>query len=380
MRSVREVLLFGVLIAAAAAAFPATASTGANPGLAFYGYGQIVADPPYPVVGQPANVAVTVTNSGDAPATNVAVKLSFNDWGVTFNGWQEIGTVTLPAIPVGGTATAAYTYTFQNRTHTCLEALIVGADQNSDPNDDRGQINLEVVNAGDSFTYPVPVVNNGDQPANLHVAGRCHHQPGGQAAGHRCREIQADVVLGPGEQLEVPVQIDFAGAPPGEVVVYDVDAYNPADPGNPHTRNHVRLVLTHQTARGLLQQAKADLEAAAGQEGNLLTRLRLRAAANEVDNVLAPRIWTDANHLTRGGERVFAETAGVERRLLCLEEGRTRAVGDPLNRAVRALPDAARLLAQEAAPGADLAGDEIQRQGEYPDAIRSYGEVWKRNR
>lgn len=382
MRSVREVLLFGVLIAAAAAAFPVKASTGANPGLAFYGYGQIVADPPYPVVGQPANLTVTVSNSGDAPATNVAVKLSYNDWGVTFQGWQEIGTVTLPSIPAGGTATAAYTYTFQNRTHTCLEALIVGADQNADPNDDRGQINLEVVNAGDTFTYPVPVVNNDDQPANLHIVGKCHHRPDGTAAGgnHQCREIQEDVVLGPGEQIEVPVQINFAGAPAGEVGVYDVDAYDPGDPANPHTRNHVRLVLTHQTARGLLQQAQADLEAAAGQEGNVPTRKQLRAAANDVENALAPRFWVDPNHLARGGERVFAETAAVARKLLSLEGGRTRAVGDPMNHAVRALADAARLLAQEAAPGMDLVGDELQRQGEYPDAIRSYGEEWKRSR
>lgn len=66
-----------------------------------------------------------------------------------------------PGLCAGLTATATFNYVFQNRTHTCLEALIVGADENTDPNDDRGQINLEVVNAGETFSYGVPIANNG---------------------------------------------------------------------------------------------------------------------------------------------------------------------------------------------------------------------------
>ncbi|MCC2668808.1 MAG: hypothetical protein K0Q72_1279 [Armatimonadetes bacterium] len=380
MKSMREVVLFGGLIVATAAAFPVKASTSANPGLAFYGYQQIVANPPYPVVGQPANISVTITNSGDAPATNVAVKLSYNDWGVTFNGWQEIGTVTLPAIPAGGSQTAAYTYTFQNQSHTCLEALIVSADENSDPNDDRGQINLEVVNAGGSFTYPVPVVNNGDQPANLHIAGRCAGGAAGQPHNHRCREMQQDVVLGPGEQIEVPVEIDFSNSPVGEVAEYLVDAYDPADPANPHTRNHVRLVMVHQTAHGLLEQATADLLAAAALESKVPAR-ELRNAAHQVQKALAPRFWVDPNHIVRnGGERVFTHSAAVERKLLDLQPGRSRPVGDLLNHAVRALADAARILAQEAGPATALAGDDLQRTGDYVDAIQSYGRAWKQAR
>jgi hypothetical protein len=379
MMKLRGLMLFSGLVWATAAAFPVTASPGANPGMAFYGYGQIVADPPYPVAGEPADLAVTITNSGDAPATNVAVKLSFNDWGVTFQGWQEIGTVIIPSVPAGGSATANYTHTFENQAHTCLEALIVSADQNTDPNDDRGQINLEVVNAGGSFTYPVPVVNNDDQSVNLHIQGRCNAaaDPGGQHR-HRCREIAQDVVLGPGEQLDVPVQIDFAGSPVGEVAVYDVDAFDPNDPANPHTRNHVRLVVASQTARGLLLQAHADLETAAALAGDGSVRPQLRAASHQIENALAPRFWIDADHLVRnGGERVFAEAAAVERKLQRLQPGQARPVGDPLNRAVRSLADAVRILTQGVATG-PLEGDLLQRQGDYSEAIRSYGHAWKR--
>jgi hypothetical protein len=93
-------------------------------------------------------------------------------------GWQEISTVLIPSIPAGGTATAEADYVFQHRTHTCLEALIVGSDQNDDPNDDRGQINLEVINASETFSYAVPVRNDGNQPLQLLLLGHCKDAAG----------------------------------------------------------------------------------------------------------------------------------------------------------------------------------------------------------
>lgn len=155
----------------------------------FYGSGgTITANPAYPMGGQNTHITVIVSNYGDQPATNVRLKISFNDWGVTFSGWQEISTVIIPSIPAGGTATAAADYVFQHRTHTCLEALIVGSDQNDDPNDDRGQINLEVINAGETFSYAVPVRNDGNQPLQFLVLGHCKDAAG--TVPHDCPKIE----------------------------------------------------------------------------------------------------------------------------------------------------------------------------------------------
>lgn len=81
------------------------------------------------------------------------MKLSYNDWGVTYQGWQEIDVVAIPSIPAGGTAEAEFDHVFENRAHTCLEALIVSADEDTGPNNDRCQINMEVIHAGESFGY-----------------------------------------------------------------------------------------------------------------------------------------------------------------------------------------------------------------------------------
>eukprot|EP00961_Rhodomonas_salina_P165023 2223754-Rhodomonas_salina.1 len=109
-----------------------------------YGYGSIVASPNPPVVGSPTTIRVTVSNSGTEAAHGVQVKLSFNTWGVVFDGWQEIETQTAD-IPAGGEETLTFTHVFISRTHTCLEAKIVdwGEGGNSVTTDDRGQINLE---------------------------------------------------------------------------------------------------------------------------------------------------------------------------------------------------------------------------------------------
>jgi hypothetical protein len=62
----------------------------ADPGFSFYGYGVIAPVPNPAIVDENTHITVTVSNTGADTATNVSVKLSFNDWGVTFQGWQEI--------------------------------------------------------------------------------------------------------------------------------------------------------------------------------------------------------------------------------------------------------------------------------------------------
>ena len=194
-----------------------TASAGADPAFAFYGYGEIVPDPNPAIANEITHITVTVSNRGSDPATNVQVKLSFNDWGVTFQGWQEIGVVTIPSIPANdgtndGTAEAEFDYVFENRAHTCLEAVIVSADQNTDPNNDRGQINMEVVHAGESFEYYVPIVNNGREGLLLQVHGECAHQdPAGTVAGRCHVEVEDDgrVWVPAGGEVLIPVQVEF---------------------------------------------------------------------------------------------------------------------------------------------------------------------------
>jgi hypothetical protein len=46
----------------------------------FYGSGgTITVNPAYPMVGQNTHITVIVSNYGDQPATNVRLKISFND-------------------------------------------------------------------------------------------------------------------------------------------------------------------------------------------------------------------------------------------------------------------------------------------------------------
>jgi hypothetical protein len=363
------------------------AAAQANPGLPFYGYGSIVATPAYPVVGENTHITVAVGNSGPATATNVQVRLSFNDWGVTFMGWQEIGTTTLASIPAGGTVTAAFDHVFITRTHTCLEALIVGADDNTDPNDDRGQINLEVINAGETFSYGVPVVNNGDGPLDLLVLGHARGGADGTVGGVRAEPIDVVLHLEAGGMAIVPVVIDLGALPLGAVVEYQVDAFDLADTTlSPNGHEHVLLRVVKTTARANKAYVTAQMTALAAGLPRGAAANQFRTAVKHLQTALEPRLWIDANHVRRGsGAEVFAMEGFFDRKatdvLPLLPESAKVAVEG----ALRTLMDCDRILAQTAV--ADAGGppaarallaqaDELRLNGDG-NAIRLYRQAWQ---
>ncbi len=68
----------------------------ANPRIDGYGYQAITVNPNPAVVYQNTHIDVSIGNSGANNAFGITVDLAFNDWGLSFNGWQPIGSqVTL---------------------------------------------------------------------------------------------------------------------------------------------------------------------------------------------------------------------------------------------------------------------------------------------
>lgn len=368
----------GAMFSAATAAF-----AGANPSIG-WNYGTIVATPHYPIVGESAKIEVTVTNPGDVPASNVQVKISFNDWGVTFQGWQEIDTITVPSIAAGGSVTVETHHTFQNRTHTCLEALIVGADEDTDPNDDRGQINLEVINSGETFSWDVPVVNNGDHPLNLLVVGMCkRNDPAGNdgAAGGPCRDDVKQVELAPGEELLVPVNIDLRDFAIGEQLEFELNAFDLGAGGDaflPQNRNHVLIRIIRGTARSIDESAKVQVNGVAAGVAHKGMKKRIQQAAAMIANALNDKAWVGDNGVKKkGGAAVFAHADAAVNQLMalldtCLNIEQKAALDD----AARKLSDAARILAQTA--GGNLKrGDDNRAAGDYRGAIHAYKHAWQ---
>lgn len=369
-----------------------SAQAQANPMLLNYGWGQIVANPHYPIVGETATISATITNAGNAPATNVQVKLSFNDWGVTFMGWQQMGSIqTIPVIPPGGSATVSVTNVFLNRTHTCVEALIVGADQNSDPNDDRGQINLEVVNSGESFSYDVPVVNNGQGNLDAGVNGQLFMREGqGLPIGGvlPVEVVPNEVHLGPGEMALVRVKLDLRALPPGPLML-KIEA---VDQNDPNARNNVIFDIRRTTAYQLKRDALAALQTLQPNLPTVAQRNKVGNAIGHVQKSMDLRLWKpgDENRLARSNAAasVFVQEAAAAQ---ILEGLLGEAIGLNekvlIDEVIRGLCDADRILAETAI--ADAGGhpaasvirqqaDDAREQGSYPDAMRKYGQAWIR--
>ncbi len=371
---------------AAGCLFAATAAfAGANPSIS-WNYGTITATPQYPIVGESAHIAVVVGNSGPDTATGVQVKISFNDWGVTFQGWQEIATVTIPSIPAGGTVLAETDYVFQNRTHTCVEAVVVGSSDNSDPNDDRGQINLEVINSGETFSWNVPVVNNGDQPLNLLLVGGCKHGPDGAAGneGHPCDMRPKEVVVAPGEEILVPVEIDLRGFAVGQQLEFELTAYDlGAGPEAflPQNRNHVLLRIIRETAKHLEDGARTQAATIAGTQTDKGAKKRIQEVAKLIEKATSPDLWIDANRVKKGGgASVFAHSqAAVNQLMALLDSGISLADKAALDGIARNLSDACRILAKtvNGDAGDIQAGDDNRAAGDYSGAINHYKHAWQ---
>lgn len=360
---------------------------GANPAIPFYGGGTIVATPHYPIVGEATRIDVTVGNPGDAAATHVQVRISFNDWGVTFNGWQEIGTVTLDTIPAGGTATATVEHVFLSPTHTCVEAIIVAADEDTEPSDNRGQINLEVLHAGDTFSYDVPIRNEGDAPIQVAIRGGCAGRDAAGQPDERCQGIKEEAELAPGEEVRVPVEMDLRGLPPGAVLEYLVEAVDTEG-----HRNHIVLRVIHTSARDLKAEALELASDLAASVSSRPLRQRLETVARHLDKALQIRRWHGKNHvIPNGGAAVFAqEQAAINQARALLDDRLPLEVKATLQEIVLKLVDADRILAQTAlaeaedidedqaieAAGQLADGDADREAGAYTRAIEHYRRAW----
>ena len=366
----------------------ATAIAGADPAFSFYGYQDIVADPSPAIANENTHITVTVSNLGDTPATNVMVKLSFNDWGVTFQGWQEIDVVSIPSIPAGGTEEAEFDFVFENRAHTCLEALIVSADVDTNSNNNRGQINMEVVNAGESFEYYVPIVNNGDEDLLLQVRGECLHQgPVGVVAG-RCRPIDELVLVPAGEEVPVLVEVEFfPDTPRGTPIDVVVNAFDPFNPGDVNAMNHVVLRVVFNTPRGLMEDCLAALDAlpplpspGKGKKSNGLGK-KIDEIASHIEKALALDAWVDDSLLQlhpHAVHLVYEQSAVAVQQLLTLTESKDLPIEwkIELNYCVGALTDAARTLLETAIreAGGNIEAEVFLQEG---DALRLSGEEKK---
>jgi len=392
-RTVLRLLSVTALTCAAAFADARTAQAQANPGIANYGWGQIVATPHFPIVGETATISVSIRNNGTAPATNVQVKLSFNDWGVTFFGWQQLGTTqTIAVIPPGESAIASVTHVFANRAHTCVEALVLSSDGgNTDPNDDRGQINLEVIDTGDNFGYDVPVVNNGEGPLNAAVNGLLFHEEQGAPGGQRVEVFPPEVNLAPGEMALVHVALDLRELPPGPLpMMLMIEAHDLADP---NARNNVVFQIRKTTAYQLKRDALAELQSLHGDMPTVALKNRVAVAIGHVQKSMELRFWKpgDENRLARSNSAasVFAQEAAAAHIL----EGLLNDEIDlddkvRIDTVIRGLTDADRILAETAIadaaghPAATVIrqqGDESRQEGEYVDAIRTYSKAWIRS-
>jgi len=370
-----------------------TAVADADPAFSFYGYQQIVANPSPAIANENTQITVTVANLGDAPATNVHVKLSYNDWGVTFQGWQEIDVVVIPSIPTGGTAAAEFDHVFTNRAHTCLEALIVSADQNADLNNDRGQINMEVVNAGESFAYGVPIVNNGEDDLVVQVRAECVRDDAAGAVVGRCRGIDELIRVPAGQEIFVPVQVEFfRDTPRGTPIDIVVKAFDVLSPDDVHAMNHVVVRVVYNTSRGLMEDCLAALDAlpllpspGKGKRSNGLAK-KIDEIASHIDKALASDAWVGDSRLEshpRAIPLVYEQSAVAVQQLLTLIESNDLPIEwkIELNQCVRDLTDAARILLQTAIrdAGGNLEaellleeGDALRLAGDEKNAVRKY--------
>ncbi len=120
------------------------------------------------------HIDVEIENNGANAASGIHVLLSYNDWGLSFNGWQPIDTeVVSTSLQPATSAVVGFDHVFLGAAHTCLQAKItqVDAGGNTIISDDSAQLNLEVINVhgdgkGDA-SFAVPLRNDGNKPIEV---------------------------------------------------------------------------------------------------------------------------------------------------------------------------------------------------------------------
>ncbi len=386
-KSAQSLAVVGVLSGLVLLADAGRVEAAANPKLPFYGYNAIVPSPNPAIVNQNTSIAVSVENDGDATATNVGVAVNYNDWGVTFSGWQPIGTANIPSIAAAATETTSFNFTFLNRAHTCVEAIITGASENGNIDDDRGQINLEVVDSAGSFQYDVPVRNRGAGPRIVDVGGECD----GDGLIVECNiPPRNGMPLPPGQEIMLPIQVEFPpGAAIGSQVEIIVAAADTSDPNDAANQEHVRFIVNLTTARAAKEAARDELEALLGELPTEKLEKPLVKAITKINESLASHAWqTDSSVGLDGGGKVFAKEGAAVATLIKLADGLS--MGSALvtiEAAMQSLVNADRILVESAlgeasgdttaAEAALQAADALWRAGNLKDAIKGYKEAWE---
>ena len=103
--------------------FSMTNGQSADPGFPMYGNFAIMPDSFPGIVGVNTDIDVLLLNYGASATTGAEVELSFNDWGVTYQGWQPIGTMSYDVL-ANNNLQQTFSHVFQSRAHTCLQAVI----------------------------------------------------------------------------------------------------------------------------------------------------------------------------------------------------------------------------------------------------------------
>ena len=143
-----------------------SANAQADPTFAMWPF-NIRPDPSPGIVGDVNDIHVTAFNDGNVDTTNLEIILSYNDWGITYMGWQEIGRANIDSLPAKNYAERTLQHVFDNRGHVCLEAKYsssgLGSGGNTVTWNDRTQINWEVVYADEDVFIYIPFGNGDDE-------------------------------------------------------------------------------------------------------------------------------------------------------------------------------------------------------------------------
>lgn len=155
--SVGGVALFAVAI---------TGVVGQNGNPGFPSYFAITPENTPGVQGVPTDIDAWTFNYGSDPVTDVKIELSHSGWGMGYAGWVPIGTTTFD-LAAGANYQHTFTHTFDFAAHACLQVVIVdpGSGGNTDTNDDRVQINWDVISADDAqeIDLYIPFGNGADE-------------------------------------------------------------------------------------------------------------------------------------------------------------------------------------------------------------------------
>lgn len=225
--------------------------------------GTVIGNGDDPCINHENRIYATVHNIGQVASSPTTVTFqATNPLGVGVTGnWQTVGTVPLPAVAAGGSQTVYTTWTpkatlTQSQIdndhfafHSCVKVIV---------NQDAGDVVTTNKTAQENIDYFESVIPLAPRPwpqisRSISILNQNNDRPGLNYDPHRLFELHAvshlpagwtyklnggspDVILGPGQQVNIPVVITPTTAPAGQIYSFRADAYtyhwltNPALP------------------------------------------------------------------------------------------------------------------------------------------------------